>query len=583
MVPNIIIQRVNAEQIYSNESKVLSMMKFISFFGLKRLILILSLLLLKACASSDVAGENNSEAMRLSSQVKSLQDLIETLQSDYNDLKKESQQQTEILNQGQTKVNNLESDIRDLKSKNQQQTQELNETQKKLDNLNDSNEISSNTNKSLSDRLKILEAELMEAKDQVDDLTKQNQELLTINLFGDELKSELEATTEELREANNQIKKLEAIVTELQKTLKLSDPNYVTGNLETEIKNGWYETIRVKEIEIDKENPRNSRTGTFREVTKGPYWFVEDGKIKIRGNYTEGLNSIDFLNGLPLPSAFGKLTSEDYIIFDDNPTYKWICYIRQDYSGCEKTETVSMNEEAPILVVENGIQFSYIELNYYSGTEIYSKEQVYISRWVGEAIGDLPHHTELNYDSDEGFFGDPVYSKIKKNDFDSYLNAFIEDAERHGVDLSDIDLQNYDFQIKEELPGFVDASAGSLCNDQIRVYIQERLWDNQPQFDLYHKMIYVMWHMFGHTILGLDHTCDPYNIMWNYQSSCAYDVPPSYPDIFRWDHADPKNNWQRAVKDMFSGYKQTKFDCENTLEDKSEILCLFPALPKVFF
>lgn len=556
-------------------------MKFVSFFELKGLPLISSLLLLKACSSLDV-GDHAQEVMRLSTQIKTLQDRIETLELDYTKLKKESQQHTEILSQGQATVNFLESDLIDLKSKNQQQTQELNETRKKVDELKDSNEILSNTNKSLSDRLKNLETELMEAKDEVDDLAKQNQELLTSN-FSDELKSDLETTTEDLKEANNQIKELEAIVNELQKTLDKSNRDV---DQEVNIKDGWYQTIKLQELEIDKENPGNSITRPIRETTRGPYFYVADDRIKIRGNYTEGLNSVNFSFGRPLPSALGKLTSKDYIVFDNNPIYNTICYVKHDYSGCEREERVSMDDAPPIETVNEGIQFSTMETNYYPhGVVVF--QSIYVSRWVGKTIADLPHHTELNYESEEGFFSDPIYSKIKKNDFKSYLTAFIEDAERHGVDLSDIDLQNYDFQIKEILPPHVNSAIGSLCNDQIRILIEQNLWEKAPQFDLYHKMIYVMWHMFGHTILGLDHTCEPYHIMWNHLGDCIYDDNqplPNYPDIFKWNHAHPNNNWQRAVKDMFSGYKQTKFNCEDTLNGVTpEIQCIFPDLPKTFF
>ena len=78
-----------------------------------------------------------------------------------------------------------------------------------------------------------------------------------------------------------------------------------------------------------------------------------------------------------------------------------------------------------------------------------------------------------------------------------------------------------------------------------------------------------MYHEFGHTVLGLKHTCAKNHIMTSSSSTgnypCNGEVIEEYENISQVDH------FKRAVSDMFNGYNQFYYDCylnsSNTIID----------------
>jgi len=172
-----------------------------------------------------------------------------------------------------------------------------------------------------------------------------------------------------------------------------------------------------------------------------------------------------------------------------------------------------------------------------------------------------------------GLYVDEVYSQIDFDDPSSYLNAFIQDAVRHGVDLSYIDTNKYQFTIipDNEWTSSASAYASRICdNDQIDITFKESVWSNSkiPYKTSVPDALKIMWHELGHDILNLDHVCLGDHIMSGRHQDpkivySSADCEEEYITIYGmdWDNADPRKNFQRAVDDMFSGFEQVYFNC----------------------
>ena len=110
----------------------------------------------------------------------------------------------------------------------------------------------------------------------------------------------------------------------------------------------------------------------------------------------------------------------------------------------------------------------------------------------------------------EGTYADPVYSTVDPSDPVSYLTAFIADGERHGVDMSFIDLSDLsDFRVGDGVTQVVNgvyASAEYNCNNtKPQVMFNERLWYAAPETEMVNHKIAVLWHELGHSLFGLNH------------------------------------------------------------------------------
>lgn len=174
-----------------------------------------------------------------------------------------------------------------------------------------------------------------------------------------------------------------------------------------------------------------------------------------------------------------------------------------------------------------------------------------------------------------GIFSDPIYGAIDLFDPYSHLDGFIKDAARHGVDISHLNSDDFELvwfnEIEEDFSGY----AFKVCDpNAVGVGLRQSDWNNEVVRDFNDYRLSLMWHEFGHDILGLRHLCQGGHIMTgrhqdpqtiNSKDECesenvtiwglSYDNPESY------------RNFQRATKDMFDGYFQTQYTCLSGKQD----------------
>ena len=164
---------------------------------------------------------------------------------------------------------------------------------------------------------------------------------------------------------------------------------------------------------------------------------------------------------------------------------------------------------------------------------------------LDEIPNDYSHEEIMELVEGKGFWSDPIYSQIDPLDPKSYVLAFIEDANRHGVDLSFVDPNKITVNFREE------GQAGlshRMCIDDDRVVISynQAFWDNASYYDLTNSRITVMWHELGHDLLNSSHPVEgDLNQIMN-QSLVKQGKP-------KWDDSDPMFSFRRMVDDMFSG------------------------------
>ena len=76
------------------------------------------------------------------------------------------------------------------------------------------------------------------------------------------------------------------------------------------------------------------------------------------------------------------------------------------------------------------------------------------------------HEEIMSLISQKGYWSDPIYAKIDPLNPKSYVLAFLEDAKRHGVDLSHVNPEKIVVSFREEGP----AGASHLsCIDDDRI------------------------------------------------------------------------------------------------------------------
>lgn len=174
-----------------------------------------------------------------------------------------------------------------------------------------------------------------------------------------------------------------------------------------------------------------------------------------------------------------------------------------------------------------------------------------------------------------GFYADEVYRQINISDPATYLTAFILDAQRHNIDLSYIDPNNFLFELVDDdnsdLGGFRAVAMRGCFNNEILVKYSRSGWEKDianPYKKSFPPSFGVMWHEFGHDILNLEHLCLGGHIMsgrhqnpqiLNSQSECNSEYITLW--NMKWDHPNPKNNLERAVDDLFNSTYQIIMDC----------------------
>ena len=179
----------------------------------------------------------------------------------------------------------------------------------------------------------------------------------------------------------------------------------------------------------------------------------------------------------------------------------------------------------------------------------------------------LPLYQQLK----SGVFSDPIYGAIDLFDPYSHLEAFKKDAARHGVDLSHISRE--DMELTWEPDSYTESRgyAFKVCDpNKLGIGLRQTDWDERIVADLNEFRISLMWHKFGHAILGLQHLCQGGHIMSGRHQNPQViendsECESEYITVggLGFDHPDPYRNFQRAVKDMFDGYFQIQYNCSS--------------------
>ena len=142
---------------------------------------------------------------------------------------------------------------------------------------------------------------------------------------------------------------------------------------------------------------------------------------------------------------------------------------------------------------------------------------------------------EINRDySGIGFYADSIYSQIDPTNLYSYLDVFIQDAQRNGVDLNYVYEGCYSFKFftssddNENTAGY----AVRMCTDNsVVIAINDDYWhnglENFPNFSFPVAYgFHLLYHELGHDILNLNHTCNETPNFLNHPSACLGNEPP---------------------------------------------------------
>lgn len=176
----------------------------------------------------------------------------------------------------------------------------------------------------------------------------------------------------------------------------------------------------------------------------------------------------------------------------------------------------------------------------------------------------------------EKIWENELYSKLKPFDARSFVEVFIADAKRHGVDLSNVNLDNIEFEIKK-----LNAVAYSLAScdpDNVRIAINEDLWKfNNEIFTNELKfawLVGVVYHELGHDLLSMSHLCAGGHIMTGNHQAPKGECNGREENLYdlRYNSEDSIINWQRAVEDMFIGRGQYYMNCNNSTSGKGNII-----------
>ena len=158
-----------------------------------------------------------------------------------------------------------------------------------------------------------------------------------------------------------------------------------------------------------------------------------------------------------------------------------------------------------------------------------------------------------------GVFSDSIYGAIDLFDPYSHLEAFKKDAARHGIDLSYISRSDMELIWEpDSCREFLGYSFKNCDPKKLGIGLRRTDWNERIISDFNEFRISMMWHEFGHTILGLQHLCQGGHIMSGRHqnpkvvenlSECDGEYISTYDLVF--DHKDPHKNFQRAVLALF--------------------------------
>ncbi len=175
--------------------------------------------------------------------------------------------------------------------------------------------------------------------------------------------------------------------------------------------------------------------------------------------------------------------------------------------------------------------------------------------------------------SGTGIWTDSIYSSIDwdlENNFRSIVEAFVKDAQRHGVDVSYalegeilFGIDNNDFGGKARAPGICRSNKVDVYYNGPIYYLEKNeaiqrksmtygMVNGNKVYTGIPSLIKTIWHELGHDILNLDHTCYRGAIM----NSCIAIGQKPVSSLLTWYSNDPDLSWRKAVKDLFEGSNQ---------------------------
>ena len=188
-----------------------------------------------------------------------------------------------------------------------------------------------------------------------------------------------------------------------------------------------------------------------------------------------------------------------------------------------------------------------------------------------------------------GFYADPIYSQIDPNNLYSYLDVFILDAKRYGVDLSYVHEGCANMILDPNFTGAAGASFGGCIDNQVRIKINKTYWEEQFQILMsrpYANPLYsdttiygfhLIWHELCHDILYIDHNCYETPNFLNHFAGCGQDsgVNLQYTSDMLWFTDDSKpdtsqqnrgfhtavSNYYRKVNQVITNQSSTGCDC----------------------
>ena len=175
----------------------------------------------------------------------------------------------------------------------------------------------------------------------------------------------------------------------------------------------------------------------------------------------------------------------------------------------------------------------------------------------------------------KNYWEDEIYSQLS-DDPESYIRVFIADAKRHGVDLSHVNLDTIEFEIRE-MTG-VAYSLASCDPNNVRISLNENMWEfNTEIFEKEWKfrwLVGVVYHELGHDLLGLAHLCAGGHVMTGTHQSPQGECNGREENLYdlKYNNEDLVTNWQRAISDMFSGKNQAYIECNNTSSKGNNII-----------
>ena len=164
-----------------------------------------------------------------------------------------------------------------------------------------------------------------------------------------------------------------------------------------------------------------------------------------------------------------------------------------------------------------------------------------------------------DYYSNTGFLRDPIYSKLDAWDYHNLLDGFIEDAARHGVDLSYVDRENSSLVLSDNpiAPAWVQWETN--CDLTLsRVYFARDVWENTGIYDKDATKLLIMWHEFGHDLLNMAHWAGGGQVMTSSvgpKGSVRLDCDTGMYDL-NMNPSDDCHDWERAVDDLFEHFRE---------------------------